>query len=285
MRHLLAAAAVSATFFVAAISTAHAGALVTDVGEFPESSVITFADQPAGFATGPLQVGSSVGLDVVYSASGEISGFSFAGYGLQSNGTYDGSVPYVYVNNGLGSWVRFTLGGDAVAAIGGTVNYAICGGAIGCGSGPFVIRAYGAEQQLLEEYEISSVAPISTPGGVNASAFVGIVRPTADIVAFEISGAAGVMDDLYVAAAAPPADEVCDLDQDGDVDRKDYVAYFRGCRAGSIGGCDKDQDGDFDANDLVAHIRLCSATSARDALPMARAIVEHNSVGTGIRPR
>ena len=284
MRQTFAAAAVSMMLVGSFVSVAQAGTLVTDVSQFPRSSVITFADQPAVFTAGPVQVGNSVGLDLVYTASGELSGFSFAGYGLQSNGTYDGQVPYAFINNGLGAWVRFTSNGSPFSAVGGTVNYAICGGTIGCGSGPFVIRAYGANEQLLEEYEISSVAPISTPGGVNASAFVGIVRSTADIVTFEINGAVGVMDDLYVATAASTG-EVCDLDKDGDVDSKDYAEYFRGCRAGTLSGCDKDKDGDFDVRDLAAHVRLCSTVSAARADSIAKPIVQQNSAGASVKPK
>ncbi len=63
----------------------------------------------------------------------------------------------------------------------------------------FIIEAVGLGNLVLEAYTISTIAPISTPGELNAGAFRGIERPTSDIVAFRLYNAGHVLDDLEFA--------------------------------------------------------------------------------------
>jgi len=56
------------------------------------------------------------------------------------------------------------------------------------GFGTPVIRALDAGGNELESYDLSVLAPISTPSGINEGAFRGIQRASADIRFFEIDG-------------------------------------------------------------------------------------------------
>lgn len=178
-------------------------ALITSSASIPSPTVIDFSDKASQFTLGPTQVGALVGRDVIFTASGPSGGFSFNGYGLGDNGTWNDS--YAFIDNGNGSSIRFTFNDGPVSAIGGFVNYCIFPNDIGCSSGDFFIRALDSSFNILEQYNISQLAPISTPNGVNAGDFRGISRGSADIFAFELVGGVGVIDDLTFSARATTA--------------------------------------------------------------------------------
>lgn len=172
-------------------------ALITNSASISGPTVIDFSDKAQQFTLGPTQVGALVSRDVVFTASGPSGGFSFGGYGLGNNGTWNDT--YAFIDNGNGSSIRFTFNGGPVSAVGGFVNY--CSD-FDCGSGDFFIRALGSSLNVLEQYNISQLAPISTPNGVNAGDFRGILRGSADIFAFELVGGVGVIDDLTFSGQA-----------------------------------------------------------------------------------
>jgi hypothetical protein len=76
------------------------------------------------------------------------------------------------------------------------MNYCVAPGA-GCDSP--VLRILDSSLSILETYDLASLAPITTPDALNAGAFRGITRASADIYAFEFVGA-GVFDDLTFSA-------------------------------------------------------------------------------------
>ena len=167
-------------------------------------SVITFAPFAGleyNFTVGPVDVGSAevfesvwyVHTDPTATNSGTGGVLGQGGYGLEGNGAW-GSPPepgntYTGIDSGSSTAaIRFIF--DApVSDVGGFVNYAT-------GHGDFVVSALALDLTPLESYVINVVAPISTPGGLNAGAFRGISRPTEDIYAFEIRGSYGVLDNL-----------------------------------------------------------------------------------------
>ena len=142
-------------------ATAANAALITSSGSMPGATgVVTFADQPQQFTLGPTQVGGLIGADIVFTASGPSGGFSFNGYGLASNGGWGANnFRYAFINNGDGSSITFTFNDGPISAVGGFVNYAPGF------SGNFIIQALSSTNIVLEQYDINTLAPISTPGG------------------------------------------------------------------------------------------------------------------------
>jgi hypothetical protein len=175
--------------------------LITSSASISGPTVIDFSDQAQQFTLGPTQVGALVSRDVTFTASGPSGGFSYNSYGLGNNGTWGNGFTYAFIDNGNGASIRFTFNDGPVSVVGGFVNYCVFTNDIGCGSGDFLIRALDSSSNVLEQYDISDVAPISTSGGSNAGAFRGILRGSADIYAFELVGGVGVIDDLTFSAA------------------------------------------------------------------------------------
>jgi len=68
----------------------------------------------------------------------------------------------------------------------------------------YPILALAADSSVLEQYDITQLAPISTPGGVNDGAFRGILRSNADIFGFSVSNSAAVLTDLTFSSATLP---------------------------------------------------------------------------------
>lgn len=157
------------------------------------ATVIDFSDQAGQFTTGPVQVGGLVGRDVVYTANSSSAGFSM-GYGLANNGVWSGGKGFAFTNGSAA--LTFTFNDGPVAAVGGFMNYADCGGGSTCGAGDLVIEALGSSNNVLESYDITLLAAISTPSATDDGAFRGIVRGSADVYALRFTGAYGVIDDL-----------------------------------------------------------------------------------------
>ncbi len=263
-------------------SVSYAGTLITDSGQMPGvDGIVDFADKPFQFTAGPEQVGAAIGEDIIFTSSSPFSGFSSGLYGLVENGIWGQGFTYAFINFGSGSYVRFAFKDGPVSAVGGFVNYAVCGDDIGCGSGPFSIRTYDSQMNLLDQFTVSNDAPISTPGALNDGAFRGIVRNSADIAVFEIEGGAGVIDDLTFFRDGDPVDPVdpCDINSDGVIDALDLIHFVRGCRANILPNCDLNDSGDFDLRDLVTFARTCGG-NARIPSDIMNEIMKYKSVGT-----
>lgn len=162
-------------------------------------TVIDFSQFDIGdytFGVGPTQVGGLVGEDVTFTATSAFGGFGGGGYGLGGNGNWsDASGPggrdgYAFTNVGDGS-ITFSFNSGPVSAVGGFINYAP-----GSGSEPVTLEALGLGGIVLELFNLTNDAPISTPGATDDGAFRGIVRATADIVAFRLSNQFVLIDDL-----------------------------------------------------------------------------------------
>lgn len=186
---------------IAALSaclSAHANLVTTVAGMGSSTTVIGFSDQPQNlFTTGPVQVGNQVGRNVVFTANSASAGFS-ASYGLSANGSWTAAKGFAFTNGAFA--ITFAFNDGPVAAVGGFMNYASCGGSSTCGAGNLLVEALGNGGNVLESYIINQVAPISTPNALDQGAFRGIVRNAADVYAFRFSGAYGVIDDLRFSA-------------------------------------------------------------------------------------
>jgi hypothetical protein len=159
--------------FLACASFSWAGLITTDPGTGVTTTFTTTGNQ--GFNDpGPVVLN---GFSVT--GSPQVT-YGNVGYGLAANGSWSG-FSWVATNNGTGS-ITFNLGGSFGLA-GGFLNYAPANG------NDATIEALAANgTTVLETYDLVTLAPISTPGGLNAGAFRGISRVTNDIAFLRLSG-------------------------------------------------------------------------------------------------
>jgi hypothetical protein len=190
--------------------------LITDPSLIPSPSLAIDFSQFAGTNTQvtntPVEVGSEVGVDVTVTSNNPDGSYLGSGpYSFGDNGTWDSALALAGVDvdffGGDQYSMIFQFNSGPVSAVGGLFNYATFDGS---GFSDFTITALGAGNTVLESYDINGLDPISTPGGVDQGEFLGIVDPTADIVAFEISNSAGAVTDLTFSSAgsAPGGAEV-----------------------------------------------------------------------------
>jgi hypothetical protein len=88
------------------------------------------------------------------------------GYGLGGNGGFGGAAVYIGVDSGAG--FAQLLGPTAYSQIGFFMNYAP-----GVGN-PATIETLDAAGMVISSFDLTALAPISTPGGFNAFEFRGI---------------------------------------------------------------------------------------------------------------
>jgi hypothetical protein len=185
---LLAAALLSAT------STAHA-AVVTDLSGFGSPTVYDFSAYSAcvlsNFNTAPCVVPQNplTGSTIEMSGTGGVPAFVYNDrFNIGSNGDWtSGRNGFAALNTNPGS-IRFTFQ-TPQAGVGGFMNYAR-------NFGTPTIVAIGAGNIELELAELTGPLAISTPNQFDAGAFRGFLRPTNDIVAFELRNSFIVLDDL-----------------------------------------------------------------------------------------
>ncbi len=197
-RFTIRSARVSAVAFclVALPSLLSAQALVTSYGSAPgPTSTVPFPSFGNNWLFGASYTFSD-GTTMQSTTANSVVGDG--GYGLCQNGSWSG-VPAVGLNAGAGS-VRFTFL-SPVSWVAGFLNYAPCTAS----SGDVFVRALDQFGNTLTQYNISTLAPISTPGGFNAGDVRGISRPTADIYSYEVDNQVWIMSDLrYASVVATP---------------------------------------------------------------------------------
>jgi hypothetical protein len=141
------------------------------------------------FTGGPVNLPSGVvftaGTAGTNSGLGAVLGTG--GYGLGGNGSWNGV--YFAGVDGPSNWMLFQFP-SLVSAVSGFMNY---GPGFG---GPPTVEVLDSGMNVLESYDLSIFAPISTPGGNNAGAWRGIVRGSADIQYMRFVNSYIVVDDL-----------------------------------------------------------------------------------------
>lgn len=148
------------------------------------------------FTQGPIALPGGI----TYSSTSAGSVIGKGGYGLADNG---GSENALIVGTNSGSDVVTFTFDTAVATFGGGMNYALSG------SGPFgnnpVIAAYDSFDALIASYDLLTLAPINTPGGLDAFEFRGINGDGTLIKSFTISGSFAIIQGNLGNAVPEPA--------------------------------------------------------------------------------
>lgn len=186
--------------------------LVTSSAQFISPSVIDFsqfADASGLQTTGPVQVGALAGVDVVFTSTNVDGAILGSGpYGLGDNGQWDANQTFAGLNvdaSGFdGYTMMFQFNSGPVADVGGIMNYATFAGS---GFGDVILSALAADNSTLEAWDLSVLAPILTPNGIDDGAFRGIVRPQADIFGFAVSNSAVAITDLTFSSQVVPTPE------------------------------------------------------------------------------
>lgn len=179
---------IAASLLMAVSTLANAALITSDTISSPV--VVDFSTQVTVTNTAtPIQIGGLIGADIVASNAGLGGGLTtnFDGWGLVDNGSW--GTPQTYISSQSETVLRFSFNDGPVAAVGGFMNHAP-------GTAHLIITALDAGLNVLETYDITILADIVTPDGYNEGAFRGIVRPSADISFFDVTGRSPVLDDL-----------------------------------------------------------------------------------------
>ncbi|NJC09692.1 PEPxxWA-CTERM sorting domain-containing protein [Polymorphobacter fuscus] len=164
---MLAAATVAAVM----ASGATASTLVTTPGAYsgPTLNLSPYATGDYNFTFGPVNVGPGLTFTAAPGGGGNSGQGSVVGqgsYGLNANGSFGGSAVYIGVDSGTG-YAQITFA-SAQTQFYGFWNYAP-----GIGNAP-TLSTLDVSGNVLQSFDLSALAPISTPGGFNAFAFRGI---------------------------------------------------------------------------------------------------------------
>lgn len=173
-------AALIATALVLASAPASAASLMTSSAGYtgPTLDIADIGQPFYLFTAGPVALPGGV----TYTASNAAAVIGTGGYGLNENGV--STSPIVGVNGGS-SWIDLTFD-TAVAMFGGGFNYALISGRP-VGGNP-VISAFDESDNLIASYDLFALAPIVTPGGLDAYAFRGIDGEGQMIKRFRMQG-------------------------------------------------------------------------------------------------
>jgi len=169
---------------------AQADTLLTSAVSITSPSVIDFDAFGPGitFTSGPVDLGSGVTWSSTTTESSIGSGNYFLLSGTDSNGVWDSILHYVALG-GFPGTMTFTFA-TPVSAVGAFMNYAPC-----AVCSDMTIDAYDGSTSL-GAFDINLLAPISTPGGVDAGAFRGISVDSPEITYFTVSNSAVILTDL-----------------------------------------------------------------------------------------
>jgi hypothetical protein len=182
MRVALLAAAAALFLPVAAQASPITSNTLTD------TTLIGFDGAPQRTA-GPVEVGGADSIIFTSVTSNSLVNNDEV-YGLGGNGSWTaGRNGYLGLNVGAGA-MTLTFEGP-VAGIGAIVNYGP-----NVGFDDAVMQIFGEGGVLLESWNLSQDAPISTPGATDAGAFRGFAREAADIWSIAFSGSYIVVDNL-----------------------------------------------------------------------------------------
>jgi hypothetical protein len=163
------------------ITSAPAGTSLVDFNSFAPGFVHT---------GGPTTVGTFGGQNIVFTSGTTQSVLGSGHYGLEGNGSWEESKTGFVGLVADSAQMRFTFGAP-LTSIGGFVNYDpdLAGSTA-------ILAVFGQDGNILEQYDLKSFAPVSTPGATDGGAFRGIARSQGDIYGLALTGSYFVIDDL-----------------------------------------------------------------------------------------
>jgi hypothetical protein len=184
MRDYLYVGLIAAGMGLASVANAAVNLVTSDAGYTgPTLNLGAFSNGSYNFTFGPVALPGGITFTAAPGGggnSGQGSVIGQGGYGLASNGGFGLPSTYIGVDSGTGfATLSFA---SPVSSFGAYFNYAP-----GFGDPP-TISAFGAGNTLLGAFDLSALAPISTPGGFNQFAFRGIVSDGTDITSFQFGG-------------------------------------------------------------------------------------------------
>jgi hypothetical protein len=125
-------------------------------------------------------------------------------FGFTNNGTWNNPTTGFALIGANSNTAAFMIDlGGLYAAAGSFMNY----NAPAASPGPTISAIAANGVTVLESYDLSVSAPISTPGGSNAGAFRGISRPSADIRYLEFANSYVAIHDITLASTISAAPE------------------------------------------------------------------------------
>jgi len=172
-------------------------AATVTANSFTNTSTYDFSTGPSVTGAGPV-VRAIGGQNLTFTSTSSRSIIDYTStYGLASNGTWTSARNgYAGLNHDTAT-MTFTFD-NLVGSVGGFVNYARQST-----SPNTVLKIFGAGSILLEAFDITAFAPITTSGN-DDGAFRGFQRNNADIKSFTLTGASVVIDDLVIGDAVVP---------------------------------------------------------------------------------
>ncbi len=178
---LLASAAALA---FAALPASAATTLLTSESGYagPGLDLSAFANGQYNFTFGPINVDTYIFTAAPGGGgnSGQGSVVGQGNYGLGGNGSFGGDAIYIGVDSGSG-YAQLVLS-SPVSQLGFFMNY------LPGSTNPPVIEALDVDGNPFASYDLSALAPISTPGGFNEFAFRGISSDATDIYGLRFGG-------------------------------------------------------------------------------------------------
>ena len=165
-----AVAAISLTAAIGVSSVASASTLVTTPGAYsgPTLDLTAFSNGSYNFTFGPVNVGPGMTFTSNNGGgnSGQGSVVGQGGYGLGANGNFGNPATYIGIDSGTGyATIMFS---SLQTQFYGFWNYAPDNG------DNATISTVDSQGNVLESFDLTVLAPISTPNGYNQFAFRGI---------------------------------------------------------------------------------------------------------------
>ena len=193
-----------AASFVLSSSALAATSLTTSEAGYtgPTLDLSAYANGQYNFTFGPVSLPGGITFTANPGGGGNSGRGSVIGqgyYGLNGNGSFGGDAVYIGVDSGTG-YATLTFD-NVVSSFGAYWNYARPQS--GGWDAP-VISAYDSLNNLLGAFDLSVLAPISTPGGYNQFMFRGIESDTADIKSIRFGGSYLLLAGSPDGGVAPP---------------------------------------------------------------------------------
>jgi hypothetical protein len=160
------------------------GLLITNQSSYTGQSLdlSTYANGQYNFTFGPRSIPGGITFTSNNNGgnSGQGSVLGQGIYNLGYNGSFDANPVYAGLDSATG-FMTFAFA-NPVSSFGAFLNYLP-----GLPQQP-TISTYDSANNLLSSFNLATIAPISTPGGINQFQFRGIAETSATISSFRLSG-------------------------------------------------------------------------------------------------